>query len=106
MPTSWSPDSRYIAYTSYRGNTFDIRLLDLLEGTSILFATTAVYESCARFSPDGHWIAYVSDGEVMVAAFPFLPVQASRRKSQKKGAPERAGAGRVANSSIWSQATT
>jgi serine/threonine-protein kinase len=80
---SWSPDDQWIAYTlSYnedRGGTrqrgtSDIWLLSLEELKARPWFETPFREIGAEFSPDGRWIAYVSDetgrNEVYVRPFP------------------------------------
>jgi WD40 repeat protein len=64
-PLSWSPDGKTLLFEDLGPTTgTDIKLLVLLgEGkTSVRdFAATAFNERQASFSPDGKWIAYVSD---------------------------------------------
>jgi Tol biopolymer transport system component len=75
-PSSWSADGRRVAYTEFHPDTKqDLWVLDL-EGDrpAIPFLRTASNERSAVFSPDGGWLAYVSDEsgrqEVVVTAFP------------------------------------
>jgi Tol biopolymer transport system component len=73
--TSWSGDGRYLLYTTVNPKTnSDIWVLPLGKGkTPIPFLVTKFNERQARFSPDGHWIAYTSDEsgqeEVYVRSF-------------------------------------
>lgn len=79
IPSDWSRDGRYIAYTSGRDAVGDIWILpDPLDATSPrkpfpLVATPAA-EGYAQFSPDGRWVAYASnesgDDEIYLKAFP------------------------------------
>lgn len=76
LATDWSPDGRFILYMErHPTNDFDVWALPL-EGrkTPISLAATKFYEGEATFSPDGRWIAYVSDEsgnrEVYVQPFP------------------------------------
>jgi dipeptidyl aminopeptidase/acylaminoacyl peptidase len=75
-PTSWSPDGKILAYTENHPSTGgDIWLLPI-EGKRKpqLFLKTSFNEDQAMFSPDGRWIAYVSNesgrNEVYVRPFP------------------------------------
>ena len=80
FPSSFSPDGRYLAYQSLDpANAFDIWILpDPLgvPGASkpFQFVRTEFNEQDPQFSPDGHWIAYVSNqsgrNNVFVAPFP------------------------------------
>jgi serine/threonine protein kinase/Tol biopolymer transport system component len=76
MPTSWSPDGRYIAYTlagAFPRNS-DVWVLPLFgDRKPIPILETEFNESAAVFSPDGRWIAYTSDesGVPNVYAQPF-----------------------------------
>ena len=59
-----SPDGKYILYESQDGvnNSVDLWLLPTAgDRTPIAYMQTAANESDARFSPDGKWLAYVSD---------------------------------------------
>jgi Tol biopolymer transport system component len=80
FPTSWSPDGSTLAY--YVGpagsptNSRDVWLLHL-EGDSLRkepLVTTPFQDRGPQFSPDGRWIAYVSNksgrDEVYVLPFP------------------------------------
>jgi Tol biopolymer transport system component len=80
-PTGFSPDGGYLAYqTINAANSFDIWILSnpLSNGKeqrqAYPFLQTEFNEQAARFSPDGHWIAYVSNEsgryEVYVSRFP------------------------------------
>ena len=75
FPTSWSPDGRWLLYTQVRGGTAaDIYLLETQSLQPEIFLSTPFNETGARFSPNGHWVAYVSDRsgrrEVYVRSFP------------------------------------
>jgi eukaryotic-like serine/threonine-protein kinase len=78
VPVSWSPDGKFLAYTSVGGPTFSgVRIWILpLEGKREPqeFVKTGTIPGAARFSPDGHWIAYGSNEsgrpEVYVQPFP------------------------------------
>jgi serine/threonine-protein kinase len=74
--TSWSADGRYLAFTERSPETgLDIWVLPLQgERRPRPFIKTSAGEDSAVFSPDGRWIAYVSNEsgrfEVLVTAFP------------------------------------
>jgi hypothetical protein len=75
VPTSWSPDGRTIAFTETNPETeIDIWTLGLNDGNVRPFLKTPSNEAAPRFSPGGHWIAYVSDEtgrfEVYVRPYP------------------------------------
>ena len=79
FPTSCSPDGRFVLYYSNSRTTgSDIWLLPL-EGPHrpIPLLQTEADESRAFFSPDGHWVAYLSNesgkDEVYVRSFTIKP---------------------------------
>jgi len=64
MPTSWSPDGRVLILNDRTQNpdAWDILTLNREENEELQpFIATSGHECCARFSPDGQWLAYVSD---------------------------------------------
>jgi eukaryotic-like serine/threonine-protein kinase len=75
-PFSWSTDGKALAFVSVNPTTLqDIRVLLVDEkGTSKPFLETQFREGAPVFSPDGRWIAYVSDEsgrfEIYVRPFP------------------------------------
>jgi len=73
-PLSWSPDGQTLAFSEFNPATAsDIWMLSL-EGDATPFLTTPFNEELAMFSPDGKWLAYVSDEsgryEVYVQPYP------------------------------------
>ena len=76
IPMDWSPDGRFILYVVNDPNTkIDLWVLPLFgDQTPFPFLQTNANERLARFSPDGKWIAYVSDesgtNEIYVRTFP------------------------------------
>jgi len=63
VPTSWSPDGRFVLVTRLNQKTAsDVWALALPDGAPAPLLQTLEAESDAQFSPDGRWIAYtVSD---------------------------------------------
>ena len=74
-PTGWSPDGRYLLYTGGFSTTKSLDLLVLPRDnpTPVPFMQTSFTEEQARFSPNGRWVAYVSNesglSEVYVREF-------------------------------------
>ena len=67
-PTSWSPDGRFLIYQYTAGATlWDLFVAPLdrnqimKDAPFIAFARTRFNEEDGRFSPDGRWVAYVSN---------------------------------------------
>jgi Tol biopolymer transport system component len=76
-PTDWSPDGQYLLYTEETAlGHGHVWALPLSGGDRkpFRFPNTSADESQARFSPDGHWVAYMSTEtggpQVNVQAFP------------------------------------
>ena len=76
FPDSYSPDGRYIVYTTINTQTNrDIGVLPLFGDRKPFFYLHSTYnETQGHFSPDGKWMAYSSDEsrttEVYVQSFP------------------------------------
>lgn len=76
LPDDWSQDGRYLILERADPKTkLDLWALPLFgERKPTLFLQTQFNETHARFSPDGRWLAYVSDqsgrAEVYVQPFP------------------------------------
>jgi eukaryotic-like serine/threonine-protein kinase len=76
LPTSWSPDGRYLLFDQVGQTTAaDLWVLDLEGGPSAeLFYQTDTPDGAGYFSPDGRWVAYWSQesgrGEAYVTPFP------------------------------------
>jgi Tol biopolymer transport system component/DNA-binding winged helix-turn-helix (wHTH) protein len=58
---TWSPDGRFIAYSSNRSGNFDIWVQDVLGGDAIRITSTEASESQPAWSPDGREIAFRSE---------------------------------------------
>ncbi len=87
VPGSWSPDGQTLAFMEQHASTGrDIMLLGR-GGDRVAFMNTTADESAPRFSPDGRWIAYVSNesGQPQVYLRPTSPAAVSRRVSVKGG---------------------
>ncbi len=73
-PNSWSPDGKLLAFNEITPAGIDIGVLRLADRKVQPFLQTPVNESAPRFSPDGRWMAYVSDEsgryEVYVQPYP------------------------------------
>jgi eukaryotic-like serine/threonine-protein kinase len=75
QPDDWSPDGRFLVYVTFGLDT-DLWLLPLSgDRKPIPLATTPFNEQNARFSPDGRWVAYVSNesGRMEVYVQPVPP---------------------------------
>jgi serine/threonine-protein kinase len=83
VPTSWSPDGQLLAFHEVSPTTqrdiWVLRLGDASAGSGQVskaqpFLRTPFNESAPRFSPDGRWLAYVSDEsgrfEIYVQPYP------------------------------------
>ncbi len=74
--TDWSPDGRYILYSSFSPDTKnDLWIVPLLgDRKPRPFLRTPFNEAQGQISPDGRWIAYTSDesgtSEVYLQSFP------------------------------------
>jgi Tol biopolymer transport system component len=86
MPGSWSPDGETLAFMEQNPTTGrDIWLLR--SGERTVFANSPADESAARFSPDGQWIAYVSNesGQAEVYVRPSTGAAPARKVSTSGG---------------------
>src|SRR5205823_1855692 len=84
VPGSWSPDGRTLAFAEQQaGQGRRIRLLSRSDRSARSWLDSTAEEGAPRFSPDGRWLAYVSnepgrpDVYVGLAATPSAGRQAS-----------------------------
>ena len=103
VPANFSPDGKLLAFFEQDPRTgFDIWILPDPLGTSgspkpYLFLQTEFNETNPRFSPDGHWIAYLSNesGRTEIYVAPF-PGPGGKRQVSTAGATTAAGTGNIA----------
>jgi Tol biopolymer transport system component len=74
-PTDWSFDGRYILFAQEDPKTrTDLWVLEMPDRKPLPYLQTEFVERSGRFSPDGRWVAYVSNesgrDEVYVRPFP------------------------------------
>jgi Tol biopolymer transport system component len=76
-PEDWSPDGRFLLYTTASGTQTrdDLWLLPMTgERKPVAFVRTEFNESHGRFSPDGRWVAFASNeggrDDIYVVPFP------------------------------------
>lgn len=84
LSPAWSPDGRYIAYTSFEGGNPHIYIYDTQDGSKRRLTQTRGLNSGANWSPDGTYIAYTAsnggDTDIYV-----LPSKGGKRKLLIKG---------------------
>ena len=87
MPSSWSPDGRFIAYTR-SSVAQDVWVLPLFgDRQPFPFVQEAANETNAEFAPDGRWMAYDStlSGQTDVYVRPFPPASGQFQISKGGG---------------------
>src|SRR5450432_931163 len=95
LPNDWSRSGQFLLYTIQDPKTnADLWVLPLTvdgqpSGAPAPFANTKFNEQQGQFSPDGHWIAYVSDEsgrtEIHVQPFPVPPGGGSKIQISRDG---------------------
>ena len=93
VPTSWSPDGRFLLYFTGGGQRYDLWLLPLtperpgapLKSTPL--HQTRFNEKFPRFSPDGRWVAYNSEesGRSEIYVAPVSRIAEKRQLSPNGG---------------------
>ena len=77
LPTDWSRDGRFVVYQASASHTgWDLWIAPQFgDKTPFTLPQSQFDEQAGAFSPDGHWIAYISNesgrDEVYVQAFPL-----------------------------------
>ena len=81
ISTTWSPDGRFIAYSSNRGGKFDIWVQQVSGGDPVQITKGPGHKWQPDWSPDGKYIAYRSeDGEGGLFIVPALGGAGLERK--------------------------
>jgi len=75
VPTSWSRDGKWLAFSEWRSDSgWNLLAFNFSSGQVTRFLSTPFDESQGEFSPDGKWMVYVSNEsgnrEVYVRSFP------------------------------------
>jgi eukaryotic-like serine/threonine-protein kinase len=62
-PADWSPDGRFLLYAAADSNatTWDLLVLSSSDPKPVPFVRSGFTEEQGRFSPNGRWVAYVSN---------------------------------------------
>ena len=72
-PASWSPNGEVLLFTDGAAGV-DIWSLNVVSRRTEKFLATSATESAPQFSPDGHWVAYLSnesgEDEIYVQPYP------------------------------------
>ena len=86
----WSPDGRYLLFETFvdQKNLFDLRVVTMTgEKKQLAVVEGEFNQTHASFSPDGKWIAYVSDesGKAEVYVQGFMNLQAGKYQISTAG---------------------
>jgi Tol biopolymer transport system component/DNA-binding winged helix-turn-helix (wHTH) protein len=77
---TWSPDGRYIAYSSDRGGNFDIWVQQVSGGDPVQITNGPGTKWQADWSPDGKYIAYRSESDGGIYITPALGGAGQQRR--------------------------
>jgi len=59
IPESWSPDGKYLSFSTLTGSTYSVWILSVEDGTTTRFGDAESADPTGSvFSPDGRWVAY------------------------------------------------
>jgi len=76
FPSAWTPQGKLLFHEQTRARHMDLLELDPASGEVRGLATGDPYEACGTVSPDGRWLAYLSDEtgalEVYLRSYPEL----------------------------------
>jgi eukaryotic-like serine/threonine-protein kinase len=69
VPESWSPDGRFISYSSVKGSAHSLWTVSIADKKTAPFGGVRSVEPIGSvFSPDGRWVAYTSTPSALVGA--------------------------------------
>ncbi len=89
---SWSADERFLLYISNDPQTGgDLWVVPMVgDHTPFVFLKTPFRESSGAFSPDGRWVAYMSNesGQNEIYVRPFVPPTPEASADKSAGAPQ------------------
>ena len=96
VPKSWSPDGKYLLFDTLNSPDNEIWLLPdpggpLGDRKPVRLTSIAGNKQNGQFSPDGHWVAYNSNGSgrLQVYVVPFLGTGGLKQISTRGGAQPR-----------------
>jgi Tol biopolymer transport system component len=94
FPTDWSADGKTILFQNndaLQRNNWDVAQLSLVTGIAANVIASPFSEVSPQLSPDGHWLAYLSDlsGSMNVYIEPFPPSGAKYQVSTGGGFQQR-----------------
>jgi len=85
-PDSWAPDGQTFSFYAGKGGDGSVWTYSLRDKKASLFADAPAWQQSSSFSPDGRWIAYLSeDGGRNVIVEPFPPTGAKFLITKDRG---------------------